>query len=84
MVVTADPRISALAKKLRNQGPGDSNDWLQHEELGYNYRISEMNCALGIDWTLFSGDAKPSPENVSADWKTSLPEPSPYGVHSAA
>jgi perosamine synthetase len=49
MIVTNDPRISALSKKLRNQGRGDSNDWLQHEELGYNYRISEMNCALGIE-----------------------------------
>jgi perosamine synthetase len=49
MIVTNDARISALAKKLRNQGRGDSNDWLQHEELGYNYRISEMNCALGIE-----------------------------------
>lgn len=49
MMVTNDPRISALARKLRNQGRGDSNDWLQHEELGYNYRISEINCALGIE-----------------------------------
>jgi len=48
VMVTNDPRISALARKLRNQGRGDSNEWLQHEELGYNYRISEMNCALGI------------------------------------
>lgn len=49
VIVTNDPRISALARKLRNQGRSDSNDWLQHEELGYNYRISEINCALGIE-----------------------------------
>jgi perosamine synthetase len=34
---------------LRNQGRGDSNEWLQHEELGFNYRISELNCALGFE-----------------------------------
>lgn len=49
MIVTSDPKISALAKKLRNQGRNDSSEWLQHEELGYNYRISELNCALGIE-----------------------------------
>jgi dTDP-4-amino-4,6-dideoxygalactose transaminase len=49
IIVTNDARISTLARKLRNQGRGDSCEWLQHEELGYNYRISEMNCALGIE-----------------------------------
>jgi len=49
MIVTNDAKISAFAGKLRNQGRGDSNEWLQHEEVGYNYRISEMNCALGIE-----------------------------------
>jgi len=35
-------------KALRNQGRLDREDWFQHSEIGYNYRISEMNCALGI------------------------------------
>jgi hypothetical protein len=35
-------------RTLRNQGRVNSEDWLQHSELGYNYRLSEMNCALGI------------------------------------
>lgn len=47
MLVTSDPKLAALARKLRNQGRGESGAWLQHEELGYNYRISELNCALG-------------------------------------
>jgi perosamine synthetase len=47
MLVTNDSRISALARKLRNQGRNESGEWLQHEELGFNYRISELNCALG-------------------------------------
>jgi dTDP-4-amino-4,6-dideoxygalactose transaminase len=49
MIVTNAARISALSRKLRNQGRGNSCEWLQHEELGYNYRISEINCALGIE-----------------------------------
>jgi perosamine synthetase len=47
MIVTDNPGVAALARKLRNQGRSESGDWLQHEELGYNYRISELNCALG-------------------------------------
>ncbi|HEV8075017.1 MAG TPA: DegT/DnrJ/EryC1/StrS family aminotransferase [Candidatus Acidoferrum sp.] len=47
-VVTNDPRLAARVKALRNQGRSDTDDWFQHSELGYNYRISEMNCTLGI------------------------------------
>jgi perosamine synthetase len=48
MVVTHSKEIAATVKALRNQGRRDSQDWFQHTELGYNYRISEMNCALGV------------------------------------
>ena len=48
MVVTEDPRIASKLRALRNQGRTDSGDWFQHSELGYNYRLPEMNCALGI------------------------------------
>jgi len=33
---------------MRNQGRSDNGEWLQHKRLGYNYRISDINCALGI------------------------------------
>jgi perosamine synthetase len=47
MIVTNDSNRATLIRKLRNHGRNDSAAWLQHEELGYNYRISELNCALG-------------------------------------
>jgi perosamine synthetase len=47
MLVTNDSKLAAFARKLRNQGRSESGEWFQHEELGYNYRISELNCALG-------------------------------------
>jgi perosamine synthetase len=49
VIVTQNPDIAILAGKLRNQGRGSADDWFQHSELGYNYRISEINCALGIE-----------------------------------
>ena len=49
VIVTANPEIDGMARKLRNQGRSDSEDWFDHSELGYNYRISDINCALGIE-----------------------------------
>ena len=48
MVVCRDAEVAAPLRSLRNQGRRPTDDWLEHTELGYNYRISEMNCALGL------------------------------------
>jgi perosamine synthetase len=47
VITTNDPEIARLCRSWRNQGRGENDAWLQHERLGYNYRLSEMNCALG-------------------------------------
>ena len=47
MIVTDEDRIADLCKSLRNQGR-DGGGWLAHKRLGYNYRIADINCALGI------------------------------------
>jgi UDP-N-acetylglucosamine 2-epimerase (non-hydrolysing)/GDP/UDP-N,N'-diacetylbacillosamine 2-epimerase (hydrolysing) len=50
-VLTRDPGHAARLRSLRNQGrnqPGETAaDWLDHAEPGYNYRLSELACALG-------------------------------------
>jgi perosamine synthetase len=48
VVVTADAELACRIRALRNQGRYPCDDWFQHTELGYNYRISEINCALGL------------------------------------
>lgn len=48
MVVTRDSRLAETIRALRNQGRMASDGWLDHTRLGYNYRLSEMNCALGV------------------------------------
>ena len=47
-LVTDDERVARLARSWRNQGRGEGGAWLQHERLGYNYRLSDINCALGL------------------------------------
>ena len=48
MVVTEDDKLAARIRALRNHGRYQSDDWFQHSELGFNFRISEINCALGL------------------------------------
>lgn len=47
IVVTNDEKIARLARSMRNQGRGEMGAWLEHERLGYNYRMDEMSAALG-------------------------------------
>jgi perosamine synthetase len=47
MIVTDDDAFAAACRALRNQGR-EGTAWLAHERLGYNYRMSEMQAALGV------------------------------------
>jgi perosamine synthetase len=47
-IVTDDADLDAMVKSLRNQGREAGAGWLQHRRLGFNYRLSDINCALGI------------------------------------
>ena len=48
VLVTPDERLAAQARRLRNQGRDAGLGWHQHSEIGYSYRLSDINCALGI------------------------------------
>ena len=47
MICTDDDRLAMLSRSLRNQGRDPEAGWLAHARLGYNYRLSDINCALG-------------------------------------
>jgi perosamine synthetase len=48
MILSDDDELADICLSLRNQGRGKSCGWLNHERLGYNFRLSDINCALGI------------------------------------
>jgi len=48
VLVTNDEKWADLFRSLRNQGRDQFDGWLNHSRLGYNYRISEMNAAVGV------------------------------------
>lgn len=47
IVVTDNEELARLARSMRSQGRGESGEWLDHERLGYNYRMDELSAALG-------------------------------------
>lgn len=47
ILVTDDEELARLARSIRNQGRGESGEWLDHERLGYNFRMDELSAALG-------------------------------------
>ena len=43
-----DPALATRLRSLRNQGRDEMGTWLRHIHLGYNYRLGEINAALGL------------------------------------
>ncbi len=49
IILTNNDKIAELCESMANQGRQvDGEKWLEHIRVGYNYRLDEMSCALGI------------------------------------
>jgi len=48
MVSTADASVKERIDSERNQGRAPDMEWLDHDRLGFNYRLSDIACALGL------------------------------------
>jgi perosamine synthetase len=48
MVVTDSDELARICRSMRNQGRDEGSVWLHHDRLGYNYRLSDLHCALGM------------------------------------
>jgi perosamine synthetase len=48
IVTTSDPALKERVDSERNQGRAPNLDWLDHDRLGFNYRLSDIACALGL------------------------------------
>jgi perosamine synthetase len=47
-VVCPDEATKERIDSERNQGRAPDMGWLDHDRLGYNYRLDELSCALGL------------------------------------
>jgi dTDP-4-amino-4,6-dideoxygalactose transaminase len=48
VVVCPDAEVKERIDSERNQGRAPDMSWLDHDRLGFNYRLSDVACALGI------------------------------------
>jgi perosamine synthetase len=48
MITVADAALKERIDSERNQGRAPDMGWLDHDRLGFNYRLSDLACALGL------------------------------------
>jgi len=48
MIALGDSQTKQRIDSERNQGRAPDMGWLDHDRLGFNYRLSELACALGL------------------------------------
>ena len=48
MVLTRDPAVKQRIDSERNQGRAPDMGWLDHDRLGFNYRLTDLACAIGL------------------------------------
>ena len=91
VVVTDRLDLAERMRSLRNQGRGPGgDDWFEHAELGWSYRLSELSAALGaaqtqrLDEILLRRDevAAAYAQRLADDPRLRLPDPHvPGGRH---
>jgi perosamine synthetase len=72
MIVTDDERLAATCRSQRNHGRSAMGAWLEHEQLGLNYRIDEMSAALGVSQVTRLEDLLRKREAVAAFYSSRL------------
>jgi perosamine synthetase len=48
VLVTGDAAVKARVDSERNQGRAPDMGWLDHDRLGFNYRLTDLACAIGL------------------------------------
>jgi perosamine synthetase len=72
IVVSPDAATKERIDSERNQGRAPDMGWLDHDRLGYNYRLSDIACALGIAQLEKLDDLLSGRERVAALYNQAL------------
>jgi len=80
IIITDDDEIARLCVSMRNQGRDAGMGWLAHARLGYNYRLSDMSCALGTVQVSRLGEILPKRAEVAARYTKLFQEELPEVV----
>ena len=74
MITLADPALKQRIDSERNQGRAPNMDWLDHDRLGFNYRLSDIACAVGIAQLARLDDMLAGRSRVADLYREALPE----------
>jgi perosamine synthetase len=74
MLTMADPELKARVDSERNQGRAPDMGWLDHDRLGFNYRLSDVACALGLAQLERLGELLEGRARVAALYRAGLAE----------
>jgi perosamine synthetase len=72
MVALADAAMKERIDSERNQGRAPDMGWLDHDRLGFNYRLDEFSCALGIVQLERLGELLAGRERVARAYREAL------------
>jgi perosamine synthetase len=72
MVTTSDWAVKERIDSERNQGRSPDMGWLDHDRLGFNYRLSEIACAIGLVQLQRLDDMLASRARVAATYREAL------------
>ena len=74
MIVPRDAEEAARLRSERNQGRAVDMGWLDHDRLGYNYRLSDVAAAIGVAQVERLDDLLAGRERVAALYAERLAE----------
>ena len=72
MITMADAELKERIDSERNQGRAPDMDWLDHDRLGFNYRLSDVACALGIAQLARLEEALAARARIAAGYREAL------------
>jgi perosamine synthetase len=74
MVTTAERAVKQRIDSERNQGRAPDMGWLDHDRLGFNYRLSDIACALGLAQLERLDSLLAARDRVAASYREALGE----------
>jgi dTDP-4-amino-4,6-dideoxygalactose transaminase len=72
MITMAEPELKERIDSERNQGRAPDMDLLDHDRLGFNYRLTDMACALGIAQLARLQETLAARANIAARYREAL------------
>ena len=72
MITLGDAAMKERIDSERNQGRAPDMGWLDHDRLGFNYRLSDIACALGIVQLTRLGEMLGERARVAACYREAL------------